>query len=384
MQITLYLFFISLNNILTEKIISFKFNYISGSYYSSIGIGEPSQSKLFGFNMGYDYTWSGTIPTFQISISKTRYIEENKKRTLNLYCDYRETEGTPIVDRLNIETRGGITVIIDNYTIYGVSNNDIGISDSIGLSRTILNKENSFVTAFKKKGLIDNLGFGFSAIDFNEGDLYLGGINNYKFLQYPAKFSCNIKENIPYWGCGMTKMRIGNNKIMDSNYYAMFQVNQSFIIAPDIILSQLNETIFKPFIKDKTCHYYEYPGAKNFICKCDTIEKIPDITFFFNNQGVKFKAKHLFEQYGINCKFNIVGAEWNSPFFVLGSYFIQRFLSYFDFETKTVSLYSSEEFETLNSSSIYFNYKSIVILYIITDFMMCIGLFHLIYKTIKK
>ena len=63
-----------------DDIIAFKFNVISGSYYTNLGIGEPRKSKLFGFNLGYDYTWSCTISIVQPSISNTRFVFDKQTR----------------------------------------------------------------------------------------------------------------------------------------------------------------------------------------------------------------------------------------------------------------------------------------------------------------
>lgn len=329
-----------------DDIIAFKFNVISEAYYTNLGIGEPKQSKLFGFNMGYDYTWSSTISIVKPSISDKRFIFENKTRSIYLYGDSRITTGKQIVDSLTIEKRDGTLVTISDFIIYGVSNKDISLSDSIGLGYNIEKAEDSFI------GLLSNKfnyyrSFGFTPTEFNEGTFFAGGINEHIKQNYKNPLECEVNKHYPYWGCNINHIKIGDISY-DTGYYVMFQTNQSQIYAPEDFLNKLDKAFFNSLIQDNYCSMNIISDITFYSCQCKEISKIPDIIFFFNDKGIKLSSKDLFKQYGMRCRFIINKQEGNNKHFIFGTHLLMNYVSYFDHEKHKISLFSKNNFEKLD------------------------------------
>ena len=367
-----------------DDIIAFKFNVISGAYYTNLGIGEPRQSKLFGFNLGYDYTWSCTISIVQPSISNTRFVFEKQTRSIALYGDSRVTTGKQIVDNLTIEKRDGTMITLSDFIVYGISNTDISLSDSIGLGYKIEKAEDSFI------GLLSNKvnhyrSFGFTSIEFNEGTFFEGGINEYIKEQYKIPLECEVNRHYSYWGCDINHLKIGDIDY-NTEYYAMFQTNQSQISAPEDFLNKLDKSFFNSLIQNNSCSVSIISGKKYYSCQCNEINKIPDIIIYFNDKGIKLTPKNLFEQYDMNCRFIINGQEGNNKHFVLGTYLLMDYVSYFDHEKHTISLFSKNEFEKLDFVKINSRRNNILLLFLIILTIIICGVFcfGLMYIKIKQ
>ena len=210
---------------------------------------------------------------------------------------------------------------------------------------------NSFIHQLKAQGLIDKAIFSFIPVESLQGGLYFGEFPK-KLTSYHKSFTCKVDETIAKWGCNFDSIYFqekgnrDNYSIYPVNSYAYFQSSGPFILAPKTFIDDLEKIYFAPYLANKTCNYTNTSfGYKSFFCDCGAVLKsFPEMGIVFDGYKININPYSIFNSFGSACYFLIEFNDNNNKW-VFGSGFLLYYISKFDNEDNTVTLYSMYEFE---------------------------------------
>ena len=238
----------------------------------------------------------------------------------------------------------------------------------IGLTYKFSDEKYSLIHQFKKNKLIIHLSYGFippslvhknnnisdnstSMNNNKEGLIFFGGVPK-KYINNKYRYNCKVTEKYNFWSCELPYIFIGeisydninNNLLFKNKNYAYFNGAERRILAPEDFMTFLKFNYFKNEINNGTCKYYLYGMNYIFECICVIKNNFPNITLIFNNYQYKFTSEELFEYYGGgNCIFLIQGNHLRKNNFIIGTPFLHKFISNFDYETKYITFYSKNK-----------------------------------------
>lgn len=239
-----------------------------------------------------------------------------------------------------------------NWTFYMPTDNSQPSKDkgvSLGFEKK--GQTNSFIHQLKAQGLIEKAIFSFIPVDSIQGGLYFGELPQ-TMTTYHKSFTCKVDETIAKWGCNFDSIYFqekGNKdkySIYPINNYAYFQSSGPFILAPKLFVDDLINIYFSPYLANKTCNYTKTSfGYKSFFCDCDAVLKsFPEMEIVLDGYKIHINPYTIFNSFGSACYFLIEFKDNNNKW-IFGSGFLLYYISKFDNEENTVTLYSMNEFE---------------------------------------
>ena len=147
----------------------------------------------------------------------------------------------------------------------------------------------------------------------------------------------------------------------------------------------LSDTIFNEYIQNKTCTF-TIKGEKRFInCPCSVVNTFPNMTFVIDRYHFLLKPSELFikVESGFNCLFliqkNVLPYEDKNTWFI-GNFFLNKFVTVFDYEEKSIHFYTDDIIQKSNSVDYLFQ---IIIVYSLIS-ILCFGLLLQIIILINK
>lgn len=280
---------------------------------------------------------------------------------------------------------------IDNYsfplTVYHIVDPPFLNMEYSGISLSLSsNEDESLIAQLYNAGIISKKLYAFESSDDNLGDFYIGEIPK-ALIAYKNFGSCQVREN--YWGCSMSSVSLQfHNKVLLSypnSYKTKFQVGYEKIYAPRDFLLYVEQNYLKELFDRHLCLYRTSFDYTSIICKLESgIEDIMPtrITFTFDDYVFSVPSEIMFtfevdKGYGVVYEFQIVESKVvnDENFWIFGGYFFQNFISVFDYESRSVTLYSSGKIEKIKIESIYeskfINYAMKVV------FIICISVISL-------
>ena len=405
-----------------EKIVYFPIELNWRGFYSNIYIGEPEVKILLPLDQAMQILWADSGSYLQENSITSKVINDTKI-SFRYNNFYGKTISDKICIRNNIDINNNEIVnntkeaVLDDFWFIKVGyvrgfDSRVG---GIGLAYKFADERYSIIHQLKEKNIISHLNYGFipyllintyenieeENANMNEtilnnknkdGIVFFGGVpKNYIFNKY--RYNCKLTEKYNFWSCELSHIFIGeinrynnsNNTYFENSNYAYFNAEQNSILAPDDFMSFLKINYFQEELLNENCKYYLYGASFIFECKCELRDKFPNISFIFDNYKYTFTSSELFIEYGGGfCHFLIQSNSYRKNNFALGTPFMSKFISNFDYETKYISFYSENKLEELDVEELFHpsHIKRYLIIFGIILFI--IGFFLLIRKKLNE
>ncbi len=372
-----------------EKIIYFPITLNFNSYYANIYLGEPPQQLFLSLDQELQVTWADTIHYKQENSLTSKYINKTtiSFRKINLFGETISDKislinKTSTNKNMSLNMTKNITIDKFWFVVIGNSRGYDSRVGGIGLAYKFSDEAYSLIHHLKNNKLIIHLSYGFippaliikddnnnSTNNINsennlnkEGLIFFGGMPK-KYIANRYRYNCKVTNKYNFWSCELPYIFIGdisydnnaNNLYFENKNYAYFNGAERRILAPEDFMTFLKFNYFKNEITNGTCKYYLYGMNYVFECICIIKNTFRNISFIFNDYQYKFTPDDLFEYYGGgNCLFLIQGNHLRKNNFIIGTPFLKKFISNFDYETKYITFYSEKQIEGINLYKIFY------------------------------
>ena len=148
-----------------------------------------------------------------------------------------------------------------------------------------------------------------------------------------------VNENFPSLGSHMKSLSIGNVQI-DINDYFMFQGRYQMLFFPYPLFNALKEKVFKKYLNNGMCNLILYIEGKGISCNCAIKQNIEPVIFNFEGESIILEQEKMFIKTQDKCLF-FIRTKTGYKNIVLNQLFLSYFISFFDYEEKTITLYTS-------------------------------------------
>lgn len=335
------------------KKIHFEYLLSRGMYCSFFNVSE--HPIIFNYDLTQDTTFTSSIgitsplPRFRKTLNETTEICPFNNNKCNIAYKFTDMLTFNYYSYKSNIKKTFIKTVFPIFRFDDIENQHA--FDVIGLNYKPQNSDNNFLSNLK--GIISNKNFGFSKINkiSNRGNVTFGGLE--EFSSY--KESCKVNRTFSFWGCdlqGIQFTNTNNNKLLfyNTKYYSFFQVNQTQMTAPiEFIDKVIKPAFIEKLLKDGTCKSYVFKFIKRYMCRCNSIKSMPNITLFFKGAkfGIDIPLEQLFEEYGDECKFLIEGSLYKDfNHIIIGSSLFNHLDTFFDARNGIVWFYNNIPFKT--------------------------------------
>lgn len=295
----------------------------------------------------------------------------------------KKKTATILVNRVNTNiSYGNITVPLTLYTLPKVILSMFS-PNCLSLTHKYLNESYSFIHSLRRNKVINNLSF-----SFVPGKYSKDGLNKIIFGQisqeilnkkhalhlYVGKEDIDWTLQLDYFllifskETGLSPM-LYNNATMA----ASIQSNEKNIIAPPSFIFSLNKFLSHNYGKLKCLFVNQIVQ-----CRCSTYRKLFDsINFVIQGAIFKLSPESMFEK--DEYPFNFVETDYcnlkitrnNEEKWIIGTVFLKKYISVFDYDKNKISFYSNEEFQLFSN----FKEKKITIfIFILNICLILIGI----------
>ena len=235
-----------------------------------------------------------------------------------------------------------------------LSNSDI--SESISFALKPIDEAYSLIHQLYNAGQIDKKMFAVAPENTLKGQFYIGGIPNDIIANKPSGHCSAQKET---WACTLETVRYKNEEnkyidIFDIKFFSFMHYGYGLIVAPLSQLKVLEERFFKKYLEDQTCRRtHRYILAY----ECNNEEPYNNfpfaLEFVFGDFSFSFPKEILLRHYSGSITVNIYPGRYApQDIWIFGNIFLRNFISTFDFDSKTVTLYRDEKLNVDQESTI--------------------------------
>ena len=397
-----------------EKIIYFPIELNFNAFYANIYIGEPERKVLLPLDQEFQILWADSGGYRSENSVTSNLINETKIHFRKFYNFNGYTISDKICLRNNIDIKTNEiinktnNIILEDFWLIVVGyirgyDNRVG---GIGLAYKFEDEKYSLIHQLKQRNLITHLNYGFipssliNSIDIDgninnntenknkDGLVFFGGVPK-NYINNKYRYNCKVTEKYNFWSCELPYIYIGEinkynnseNLYFTNNNYAYFNAAERRILAPKDFMSFLKINYFLDDLNNQNCKYYMYGHNHLFECKCEIKDKFPNISFIIGSYKYTFTSSELFMNYGGGfCQFVIQENHLRENNFLIGTPFLHKFISNFDYETKYISFYSEKQLEQIDLEELFHPSHLVRNLVIIGIILLFIGIFFLIRK----
>ncbi len=387
----LFIFILSIINIISSKLFYIPFTEISGSYYMNLTIGTPYQNQLKAIDQELAITWTDNYFYNPNNSSSSKELSEVTLsfRKINLYGNLY----SDIITFINEEYK---PIILNDFN-FAVIKNTKGYDSRVGgfgFAYKFSDLKYSIIHFLYDKNLISKRAFGIipnNNLKNNYGKFFFGGLPN-QLINNLFKSYCKITNKYNFWSCEMSYVFFGEisekyeNKFYQNNDYSYFNSAEHRILVPIKFMEYLKENYFVEYLKNKSCEYILYGMNFRFECKCDIIKNFEKLTFIFDSFQFTFNYSQLFQEYGGGiCNSIIYSNHLRNNNFIFGTPFLKNFYSEFSYDDKIVYFYSNKKFESIEWDKIFPWRKTIrYAFYLIFILFTILSIFYMKNKIKKK
>lgn len=349
------------------KIITQDIEIIRGEYYLGIEI-STSKVQPFKTYLNLDLSKGNTWLTYYT-------FSERTANNMNILSKTNLTLSNMSI--ISVETsESNFSSFNNNWSntikFYLSKKRFINMKDYLGIGFYIEDSNISFIHQLKNNGLIQHLCFGFNMSYYRNalrGKMLIGGINEDEG-KYLTKKACKSDKSKKHWGCYLSSIIIGDNKIYNiqsDRNYAIFVNKSPFIKVPQDFYDLILNNYINPYLKDGN-----FTNIKDNIYSLNiNLTTFNNLTFIFDNIKLVLKEDQLFQKILTNWLFLIKPdiEEYNEYDWVFGNSFTQNFITLFDYENEEVSFYEKKEY---NNNSYLF--KKIKSLFLFADIILVLNI----------
>ena len=319
-----------------QKGITEYFSDNRGAFYIMLQIGEPYIDKKMIIDLEVDFN---IIDACNSQI----FYSSSKKLIYRLEVQYKEksTMSELYTDRIRFPSSG---LRIENFHYQKMSY--IPRLDVSTLSLSLgQNSRYSIVNMLYNQGCIRKRRFSFLGQfileDYTRGKVIFGELRDE--TKNLKNFTCDINANVSKWSCYVKRISFMNKEkeySYDVNNIVVFRTTENYIRVPQSFFEFLEKNVFDDYFIRKECLFLQFKDRSHIECKCNKIDDIFLILHFDDNKAIKLSKQFLFQQFSAQCVFQ-VASNFNSDEWVLGSFFIKKFISTFDYDERRVTFFTN-------------------------------------------
>lgn len=322
--------------------------YYIGAYDIVINLTAQNITRTIELNMNIDYLWfkkedftSNPLLTY---VNSTTIEIESQQFEAELYY------GDISINKTNVS--------LPNFYFFQAKKSPVGTYHSFPLSYQFKDTRYSVIHTLFKNKKIDHLGFGFVSTDayIEDGFLYIGEIPQEDKNNYPYHQSCKVNSSYSTWGCNLQKVNF-NNLTFDNIEYASLDMSKRGLLVSHNFFSFFINYLLTLTSNITNCPFSDSLGINLFQCPCKEIKVDLTMELVFEGFSYNLTKDFIMYTYLNKCLLRIDENKENPNEWILGSYFMTRFLTYFDYDKGEIFFYSKKPF-TLYSN----NKKYIIIL----------------------
>ena len=178
------------------------------------------------------------------------------------------------------------------------------------------------------------------------GEMFFGN-TPHNHIQHKQRGRCKISST-SNWECLLNSVNIFNSSTSSTQYYQVnnnivFNPTQGFIYVPYAFISYLLHTLFKHQFEHKKCWIEDETQPKGIVCSYYVYREnvFGNTTLSFVIGGYRYTTyvKDMFMIFEDYLKFIIVESPYDNTW-ELGGFFLQNFVSEYNYDTNWISLYS--------------------------------------------
>ena len=239
---------------------------------------------------------------------------------------------------------------------------------NLPLSYKFYNNSFSLIYSMLNASMISHALFAIEPIDQRKGYFHMGGVPK-ESIDNKYKATLTVDQNYDTWGTNLDYIKI-NSHIFRYKRYINFQANISELYVSIDFLNFLNTSLLMPYLSDNRCRYEDRYYKKYYECQCGVFNSFPTISFMINGTLFEFQMKNMKDRPerkdNENCTLLLVNteSEMNNSQFIFGTFFLQNFISVFDYESSSITFYSNFPFSSLNYNIIvliHFNFAFLLV-----------------------
>lgn len=303
-----------------------------------LSIGHPEDLLMFLVDTSAD-----------INIAALGYSKERKSTTANLLghevISFRNKEITLPKYNDSLFMKNG--TVLSNFLYYFSEKGPF----CLGFAHKFDNLNFSILHLLKQKNYINKLALTLGPVydDVQEGTIFLGEVpNRLKNKNYNS--SCKINENSKFWECYIQYAYINNSSWngYTINKFSIFETKFQNIYVPLKFFKWLVQNAFDDAIKKNFCKIIEVNEERSIECFCKGIDLVQPINFVIDDYIFQFSGFSLFDNiiYHKCTSFFVtkINSLENEAKFIIGSGFLKKFHTTFDYDEGRIVFYDTKEF----------------------------------------
>lgn len=356
------------------KIIEVDYLDILGGYITMLSFNKGKEPSIFYLDLSSNISLTCEKVTSNANMKSDNPIEipttfkvkdkQLKAKIVNFKFEFYPSKGT-----------------VSDLPFYSLESHYGPTKNTLGLAYKFNDENYSLLHNLKKRNIIDRAAFGFGYLKEPVGKVLLGGFPT-KLTEGRSVSHCQVDQGHSAWGCSLRYVLMGEFKYPVKKGYVSFHANASKIFAPQKFIAALKKNIFQDLIKKKICNSTLFMDW-NFECDCKSLHLFPDITFVIEDKKYILEKNEVFYHLAFSCFFIIVESPTNE--WVIGTSFLKKYLTLFDYENSTISFYSESKLEDYvpSGDDFLFEYdqrKIIFVLVVAVSFVMLFPLVCIVCK----
>ena len=220
--------------------------------------------------------------------------------------------------------------------------------DSIGLAHSYDDYSFSLLHQMKNQKLVNELSYTFvpNKGEYGTGGIYFGGLQKETLSETNFLGKCRVNEKDVSWSCKLKNIEIEglslNNKEVSDITFQVFEGRQ--LVSEKFFFSLTNKILFD-FVREKKCVLKSERDRFFFLeCYCSILKNFPEMTFDLEGLNFTISLGKLFYKKVSACYSMFQFDSKNKESFTIGGYFLEYFISKFNYFDDSIELYTNLDF----------------------------------------
>ena len=355
-----FFFFISLIYLIKSNDFSFHFTrFVFSGLIIVIKVGKPVDTTLTHVSMDNNFSY------FEFTL-----LNGTRSKSVKIINESLNVSFYSIEKSIDVELREDIITFPYfkgelNYSFYFMKKKKDFVFTSISLAHKFNDVKFSLIDQLFNNKYIDKKRFGLYHIGKSSGEIFFG--DHIKYLNHSNQtfsYIINVNPDDIRWSFNLNMICFKNYTNMNmsinylNSYYAFFNTAHLKIFVPKDFFDFLIEKFFKVKFEEESCYINDNYNHryKQIICKKMSDIPFENLTIVIDGIGFDLGLNDLYENWGYLTYFLIEFDTFNPNSWSLGTTFLLKYTTIFDYDSHTIKFYSDKKLDMINYKSIYFKY----------------------------
>jgi hypothetical protein len=353
---TFILFITLIQFIITDKTLKYSYHLNYGKYCINIAI--VNESLSIPYLLPIDISTNNSI--FELLESTpSEYIGN----TIYLTQSYLQYIPVQILSKqISLFEIHNTTIPLSILNINNITHAKL-VSPRLGFAFKFNDISMSFIHQLKQRSYIDKASFTFVGVnrDHNINDMYFGTIPQHIIKDSMLHNTCKVNKTRIHdhsgWNCMIDYVYFDNdvNNIYNANNVVYFTTVRSDTIVPMKFVHFVKNNILRNAFDNKMCY-----GSKKdemlIMCVCSYLNNIGKVGFVIEGYLHLFKIEDIFDIYQPGYSDNdfcelVIVPNIDEDVWIFGTDFLRNYISEFNYETESVTLYSENIIKIKNTNT---------------------------------